>query len=78
MKLKLIICCALAGVFATSVAFAQNNPYVGEKTSAKHANVHRFHRSAHTSLHSAHHHKAMAAGKASIESHPRNKKPQAQ
>jgi hypothetical protein len=54
-------------------AFAQEpsvNPYVGEKHHAKSANVHRFHHAAHYSLNSEHHHRAMAAGAASIVSHP--------
>jgi hypothetical protein len=55
-------------------AFAQN-PYVGEKPHKKNAQAHRFHRAAHYSVHSAHHHKAMAAGHASIKSHPSYGKP---
>jgi hypothetical protein len=70
MKRITLICAALAWTCTTMVALAQENPHVGEKHSAKHANVHRFHHAAHYSLNSEHHHRAMAAGQASIVSHP--------
>jgi len=64
----ILICAAIAWTCALTVAFGQENP------DAKHTNVQAVHRSSHASKHSAAHHEAMAAGKASIKSHPSYRK----
>jgi hypothetical protein len=71
MTRMILICAALLWTGAMTVAFAQENPLGPEKPSAKHANVHHFHHGQHAMRHNrAAHHKAMAAGQASIASHP--------
>jgi hypothetical protein len=75
MRKTILTCAVFTWTCASTVAFAQETPFAGEKPSAKHANVHRFHHAAHASLHGAHHHKAMAAGHASIKSHPSHGQP---
>jgi hypothetical protein len=56
------ICAAVSFVFGSGVAFAQGTPGAGQEKAAMH---HRHH---------VHHHKAMAAGQASIKSHPHHGK----
>jgi hypothetical protein len=59
------ICAAVGFVFGSSVAFAQGAPGAGQEKTAMHrVHHHRYH----------HHHQAMAAGQASIKSHPHHGK----
>jgi hypothetical protein len=62
IKRTILICAALAWTCVASTVFAQEH--------GKQAGMHKFHHQAHAHKRSAAHHKSMAAGQASIKSHP--------